>query len=117
MAILFVPMMRLFSDALYSATVSGDMLTAVNLGRFQMERIRNLNFTKRQLKELGEMWYPPLDTPPLERNQAKWRVRTLFKPDTDPLEVDVQVFTTEDPKKPMVSLVTLVEDNLWTLDE
>ena len=112
-AILFVPMMRLFSYGLYSVTISGDMITATNLARMQMEKIKNLNLTKKQFKQLGDQWEPKKEEPPLEVNQVKWRIWTHFEPDSDPLEVSVRVYLAENTEKPVASLVTLVEDNIW----
>ncbi len=113
MAVLFIPMMQLFSHGLYSATISGEMITAVNLARWEMERVRNLNATKEQLKKEGDIWTPLLDEEPLETNDAKWRILRRLKPDSDPLEVNVEVFLADDLNKPVVSLATLFEDNLW----
>lgn len=112
-AILFIPMMQLFSHGLYSATVSSDMITAVNLGRWEMERLRNLNFTKSQLKAQGDVWTPKLEEAPLEINKIKWRIFRHIKPDSDPLEISVEVFTADNLKKPLASLVTLIEDSIW----
>ncbi len=117
LAVLFVPMMRLFSSALFSATVSGDLLTAVNLGRAQMERVKNLNLSKEQLRQLGILWTPPLEENPLMLNKGEWRVRTTFKNESDPLQVEVDVFLVADEKKPVVSLVTLIEDPIWSLTQ
>lgn len=112
-AVLFIPMMQLFSHGLYSATVSGDQITAVNLARWEMERIRNLNATKSQLKEIGSVWTPKLEEPPLKINNAKWRILRQVKAETDPLEVTVNVFLLDNLKKPIVSVATLIEDNIW----
>lgn len=112
-AILFIPMMQLFSHGLYSATVSSDMITAVNLGRWEMERVRNSNLTKSQLKTQGDVWTPELEEAPLEINKIKWRIFRHIKPDSDPLEISVQVFTADNLKKPLASLVTLIEDSIW----
>ncbi len=113
LAILFVPMMQLFSHALYSAADSGDLMTAINLVEVHMEKIKNLSLTKAQLKEKGDQWTPKLDEPPLEMNKAKWRVLSRFQPDTDPLEVNVEVYLADNLTKPVTSLATLIEDNLW----
>ena len=113
MAVLFIPMMRLFSHGLYSAAISGEMITAVNLARWEMEQVRNLNFTKEQLRKQGDIWIPPVSEEPLEINNAKWRVLRRIKPDSDPLEVNVEVFLAGELNKPVASLVTLFEDNLW----
>ena len=42
-AVLFVPMMQLFSHSLYSTGVSQGLITAVNLAKWEMERTKNLN--------------------------------------------------------------------------
>ena len=112
-AVLFVPMMQLFSYGLYSVTISGDMITATNLARLEMEKLKNLNLTKKQFRTLGDQWVPKLEEPPLELNQSKWRIWTHFEPDSDPLEVSVRVYLATDTQKPVASLVTLIEDNIW----
>jgi len=117
MAVLFIPMMRLFSHGLYSATISGETITAVNLARWEMERIRNLNVTKEQLKQEGDIWHPPLEEQPLEINGAKWRILRRLRPESDPLEIDVEVYRADDLNKPVASLTTLFEDNLWIKEE
>ena len=114
MAVLFIPMMQLFSRALYSATVSGDLITAVNLARWEMERIKNLNINKYQLANQGNVWIPELEQPPFEINKQKWRIqRHIIQKSGDPLEVTVRVFTADNFKKPVASLATLIEDTVW----
>ena len=113
MAVLFIPMMQLFSYSLYSATVSGDMITAVNLSRLEMEKVKNLNLSKLQLKKQGDVWTPKLEEPPLEINKAKWRILRHLKPDSDPLEVTVEAYVADNLNKPIVSLTTLIEDVIW----
>lgn len=112
-AVLFIPMMRLFSYGLYSVTISGDLITATNLARLEMEKVKNLNFTKAQLKTLGDQWDPKLEDPPLEINQAKWRVWTHIAKESDPVEVSIRVYLADNTEKPIASLVTLVEDSIW----
>ncbi len=111
--ILFVPMMQLFSRGLYSATVSGDKITAVNLARWEMEKIKNINLTKFMLKQEGDAWKQALDEPPLAINKAKWRIFKHIDIDQDPLYIKVEVFLSNDLKKPLASLETLIEDNIW----
>lgn len=113
MAILFIPMMQLFSRSLYSTTISGDMLTAVNLARWEMERVKNLNITKNQLKLQGNIWTPKLEEQPLTINNAKWRILRHLKADSDPLQVNVEVYLADNLKKPLATLVALIEDNIW----
>ncbi|MCD6093555.1 MAG: prepilin-type N-terminal cleavage/methylation domain-containing protein [Candidatus Omnitrophica bacterium] len=111
MAVLFVPMMQVFSHFLHSTVVSQDFITATNLARWEMERVKNLNMTKAQLREAGDSIYPSGE--PLEMNNAKWRIsRKVFK-ETDPLEVRVSVFHDGEPDRPLVTLVTLIEDTIW----
>ncbi len=114
LAVLFVPMMQLFSQSLVSSSTTGVTITALNLAKWQMERIKNLNFTIDQLKETGDTYSPPLDEPPLELNNQKWRVLTDIDLDSDPLKVKVSVFLSEKLNdKPLVELVTLLEDTTW----
>lgn len=114
MAALFVPMMQLFSHSLASSTATGQAVTALNLAKWQMERIKNLNYTISQLKEIGDIYFPPLNEPPLELNGQKWRIFTDIDPDSDPLKVEVSVFFNERfNEKPQVELVTLLADTTW----
>ena len=71
MAVLFVPIMQLFSHTVYSTSVSQDLITATNLAKWEMERVKNLNLTKAQLKEAGNRTYPLEGEPPLVMNNAK----------------------------------------------
>ena len=112
-AVLFIPMIQLFSSAIYSVTVSGEGITSVNLARWEMERVKNLNVTKAGLVKIGNLWTPELAEPPLEMNQAKWRILRRVLPDTDPLEVDVEVYRNDNLNKPVVSVATLIEDSIW----
>lgn len=112
-AILFIPMIQLFSYAVYSVTVSGEGITAVNLARWEMERVKNLNATKAGLKKIGNVWTPKLEEPPLELNHAKWRVLRRVKAEGDPLEISVEVYRSDDLNKPVASSVTLIEDSIW----
>lgn len=112
-AVLFIPMMQLFSHSLYATAQSQDLITAVNLAKLQMERLKNLSHTEEQLKEIGNSIYPPSDTEPLSMNNAKWRIKREIKPESDPLEVQVKVFRESDLENPIVTLVTLIEDTTW----
>src|SRR3989338_2323421 len=112
-AVLFIPMTQLFSHAIYSVSVSGEGITAVNLARWEMERVKNLNITKSGLKKIGYVWTPELDEPPLEMNQSKWRILRHINPETDPLEVRVEVYRSDNLNKAVSYVVTLIEDNIW----
>ena len=114
LAALFVPMMQLFSHTLASSSVSGETITALNLAKWQMERVKNLNYDTQQFKEIGSTYFPPLEEPPLELNGRKWRIYTDIDSASEPLKIKVSVFV--DGKlsgKPVVELVTLLEDMTW----
>lgn len=117
MAVLFIPMMQLFSHGLFSAAISGERISAVNLARSEMERIKNRNLTKEQLRKEGDAWIPALEEEPLEINNAKWRIQRRIYPGSDPVHVSVQVYLSDNLNKPLVSLDTLFEDNLWIVEE
>ena len=112
-AVLFVPMMQLFSHSLRSTVASQDLITATNLAKWEMGRVKNLNMTKAQLREAGDLIYPPLEDEPLEMNNAKWRVKRVVLKETDPLEVRIFTFRDGEPDRSVVTLVTLIEDMVW----
>jgi len=122
-AISFLPLMRMFSVALEQTDFTDDLTTARYLAQEGMEKIENLNLTKTQLKNLGDVWEPPLNKPPLDINGKKWRVCRKLVQGSDPLEIHIQVF--KDKKgaglrfktKPFVELVTLQEDLEWDFTE
>lgn len=113
MTALFVPVMQLFSYSLHSTSTSQDLITATNLAKGQMERTKNLNLTKKQLQELGDVVYPPLEEKPLEMNNGLWRIERKIGEGSGPLEVQVLVYRHGQPERPVVSLVTLIEDMSW----
>ena len=116
MAIAFLPLMRMFTGGLEQVYTIGDMDTARYLGKEGMEKLRNLNYTKAQIRDLGDVWDPPKDKPPLEINARKWRVLRKVFAETDPLEVRVLVYREPMLKdsKPIIELTTLIEDLEWT---
>ena len=116
MAIAFLPLMRMFTGGLEQVYTIGDMDTARYLGKEGMEKLRNLNYTKAQIRDIGDLWEPGLNKPPLEINGRKWRILRKVLKETDPLEVRILVY--REPRladsKPIVELVTLIEDLEWT---
>jgi len=113
-AILFVPVMQLFSHSVYSSGTSQDLITAANLAKWQMERLKNLGYTKEQLQKIEENVYPPLDQPPLEMNNQKWRIiQDIPKEESGPLQVTVSVYRNGEAE-PFITLVTLIEDMYWS---
>lgn len=112
-AVLFVPVMQLFSHSIYATTDSLDLITATNLAKSEMERTLNMNKTKAQLREMGDQLFPLEAEPPMEVNHTQWRVYREFIQGSDPLEVRVHVYRDKEPKKDVVMLVTLIEDMMW----
>ncbi|MFH1397976.1 MAG: prepilin-type N-terminal cleavage/methylation domain-containing protein [Candidatus Omnitrophota bacterium] len=115
-AIAFVPLMQMFTNAIEQTYNIAELNTARYLGKEGMEKLKNLNFTKAQIKDLGDVWEPPLDKPALEYNERKWRILRKVDKNSNPLEVRILVF--QDPiiveSKPILELVTLIEDLEWT---
>jgi len=112
-AVLFVPIMQLFSNSLYSVSASQDLITATNLAKWEMERTKNLNVTNAQLEEIGDGIYPASEEEPLEMNNAKWRIVRDIMENSDPLEVRVSVYREGESPQSVVTLVTLIEDMTW----
>lgn len=133
-AVLFVPIMQLFSTALSASSTSQDLITATCLARWEMERIKNLNVTKEELSAIGNTVYPPIEEKPLDLNNMLWRIkREIIKQasENDPIEIRVHVFPVRVKKevgeekkaseelaysteeKPIITLVTLFENMYW----
>ena len=112
-AVLFIPVMQLFTNSLYSTNVNLDLITATNLAQSEMERTINLNLTKAQLQEIGTQVTPPVEQKPIEMNHSFWRIKREIVENTDPLEVRVVVYKEGESENSMVSLVTLIEDLMW----
>ena len=112
-AVLFVPVMQLFAHSIYATGTSLNLITATNLAKSEMEKMINMNLTKSQLRALGEVIAPPIGEPPVEINGTKWRAKREVIEGSDPLEVRVHVYEDRQMDKPLVTLVTLVEDLMW----
>ena len=111
--ILFVPVMQLFSQGLDATGHSKALLTAVNLARWEAERTRNLGSDVRRLKKEGNVIWPPPEEPPISLNGTLWRIHRTLKPESDPVEVTIEV-NREGETKPMTILVLLICDPVWT---
>lgn len=115
-AIAFVPLMQMFSTGLEQVSHILELNTSRCLAQEGMERLKNLNFTKAQIKDLGDVWEPAKDLLALELNERKWRVLRRVNKNSNPLEVRILVF--QEPisptAKPILELVTLIEDLEWT---
>jgi len=118
-AIAFLPLMRMFSASIEQVLMVTDLTTARYLAREGTEKLKNLGFTESQILNLGDTWHPGLNKPPLLLNGKKWRVLRKIVKKTDPLEIRIQVYqiTTKPAKqqigKPIIEVVTLIEDLDW----
>ncbi len=114
--ICFLPLMNMFSVSLQQNNQTSDLTIARYLAQEGMEKMKNRHLTVSQLKQLGDVWDPPLSESPSMVDGKNWRVlRKLIV--SEPLEIHIQVFREEDRlnnlSKPVVELVTLVEDLEW----
>ena len=112
LAILFVPTMQLFAHAMEATRTSRDLITAVSLARWEMERVKIIGVSTQRLKETGNIIWPPETEEPVQLNGRGWRIYRDIKEGTEPLEVAVEVKADKD-LKPMVRLVTLITDTSW----
>lgn len=112
LAILFVPMMQLFSHAVGATNTSREIITASSLVRWEMERVKNLATSTQRVRMLGNTLWPPEGEPPFELNGRAWRIYRFLEPDSDPLRVTVEVRLEGEPKA-LARLETLLSDTTW----
>ena len=123
-AVSFLPLMRMYTVSLEQAGFTDDLSAAKFLAQEGMEKVKNLNFTKAQLKDIGDVWWPTFGKPPHRLNKKTWRVLRDIVESTDPLEIRIKVFKDEDlsqggaPRaKPVLEIATLFEDLEWYTPE
>lgn len=109
-ALCFVPLLQMFAKSVDEVLSYSTLGTAALLARDNLEEVKNYRLTKDQIKRTGEVWFPPEKEPPLEFNGAKWRIKRTAVSGTDPLEIRVDVYQADKLNKPLVELVTLIED-------
>lgn len=103
-SLVFLPLMHIFSLNVLSVTQTGDILTAANLAREEMEKVKNLGFSEEGIKNAGSLQSEVM------ANGVEWLVVRKVRKNTDPLQVDVYVFRSGDLNKPVAGLATLIED-------
>ena len=109
-AIIFIPLMQMFTTAMENITYAKVMTTAVSIGRAHMERVKNLNLPEDRLRKLSSPhFFPPIDQPAMEINKTYWRVKRVIDKNSDPVKVDIFVYE-EDESEPVYTLSTLFED-------
>lgn len=104
-AICFVPLTRMFSGNIEETVYLGNLVTAMALARQEIEKVKNLALTEKQIETIGDIHYPAIIM-----NGTSCYVERNIKPGTDPLEIRVRVYRENEFDKPMVELVTLFED-------
>jgi len=109
-AIVFIPLMKMFTVAMDSINLAKIKTTAVSIAREHMEMVKNLNLPEERMKELeSPSYFPPVNEDPFELNQTKWRVKRVIHKSTDPLQVDILVYI-DGESEPIYTLSTLFED-------
>lgn len=113
MAVLFVPTMQLFSHAMEASATSRELITAVSLARWEMERVKNVGgVSVARVKALGSASWPPDTEPALTMNGQTWRIARTLTPGSEPLEVTVEVRRAGETTA-VARLVTLLSDKTW----
>ncbi len=105
-ATLFFPVMRLFSTNVLVVTASGDLVTALNIAREEMEKVKNLGFSEERVRQIGNTSFT------CTMNGVDWQLSRVVCGGSDPVEVRVKVCRRTELHKPLVELSTLIED-LW----
>lgn len=111
-ALLFVPMMQLFSHAMEGTQTSRDLITAVSLARWEMERTKNLGNKPQRLKIDGNVTWPPEGQPAFPLNGRAWRLYRILEAESEPLQVTVEA-RREGEEKPLARLTTLLGETVW----
>jgi len=110
MALCFVPILRMFTESMHEVRIYSDMGTALQLGRDAMESVKNLRFTVAQIESQGTIWTPEEGDDPFILNGKEWKIKRSAVSGTQPLEVYVHVYHALDLERPIVELVTLLQD-------
>ncbi len=103
LAIAVTPLLQLFATAVEALGYADDLSTASELAREEIEKVKNLALTEKQIKLLGNIISPPIRL----QNQTWYTVRVV-DPDLTPLEVQVYVYRETLSAAPLVQMVTIV---------
>ena len=103
LAVAVTPLLQLYAAAVEQIGFAEDRSTALELAREEIEKIKNLALTEKQLKQLGNVINLPI------RLQKKvWYTVRVVDPDSTPLEIQVYVYRETLKNSPVVQLVTIV---------
>jgi prepilin-type N-terminal cleavage/methylation domain-containing protein len=111
--VLFLPVMQLFSFTLTAVSQSRDLITATNLAKWYLEKLKNLKTTRQTVKDQGDVFFPPLEEDPLAIDNSRWRIKREVDAESDPMLVRVRVFRAEELDEPVFEIVTLLQDLIW----
>ena len=103
LAVAAVPMMRLYATAVEQVGTVDQIRTALDLGREEIEKIKNLALTEEQIKALGNVVSPPIFL-----NRTVWFTVRVVDPDATPLKVSVYVFRDSLAGRAVVNFVTVI---------
>jgi len=103
-SICFVPMMKMFTSNLEEIAYMDDMHTAMYLAKEEIEKVKNLSLSLKQVKALGNVI-----SPTIYLNKDRWRTARIIERASDPLKLTVYVFKEEAWGVPLFRLVTLVK--------
>jgi prepilin-type N-terminal cleavage/methylation domain-containing protein len=98
-----VPLMRLYSTAVEQTALVEELRTALDLGREEVEKVKNLALSEEQLKQMGNVI-----SPPIVLNRSVWYTVRIVSQEETPPEISVYVFRDNLEAQPIVSLVTIV---------
>lgn len=111
--VLFLPVMQLFSFTLTAVSQSRDLITATNLAKWYLEKLKNLKTSRQAVRSQGDVFFPLLDEDPLAVDNSHWRIKREVDAESDPMLVRVRVFRNEDLNDPVFEIVTLFQDLIW----
>ena len=103
LSICFVPLMSMFSTALVEIAYIDDMKIALDLAREEIEKVKNLSLTEKQIKKMGNV-----ASPPVYLNKKVWRAIRVVNQDVSPLQFSVYVYRADSLDKPLMYAITIV---------
>jgi len=118
-SICFLPLLNMYAVSIEQTNQARIISNARFLAQEGMEKMKNYNFTVDQLKQIGDVWEPPLNEKAINIDKMGWRILREVDSSTDPITVYIKVFDDGDVRikgksaKPIVKLVTMIEDFEW----
>ena len=98
-----VPLMQLYATVVEQVGAVDELRTALDLGREEIEKVKNLALTEDQIKAIGNVV-----SPPIVLNKTIWITARVVDQETKPLKVTVFVFRDSLATRPVLSFVTVV---------